>query len=170
MVCNNELSQTQPVCDSLSWNCRAGCDIVVVQSLSLTLYKPINRSTPGFPVLHYLLESAQTHVHWVSDAIQPSHSLSPPSSLALNFPQHQGLLFTLGGQNTGASALASVFPINIQGWFPLGLTGLVSLLSKGLSRVFSSTTIQKHQFFGAHPCYGLTLTSVHDYWKNNSFD
>ena len=65
---------------------------------------------------------------------------------------------------------ASVLPVNIQGWFPLGLAGLISLLSKGLSRVFSSTTIQKHQFFCTQPFYGPTLTSVHDYWENHSFD
>ena len=58
-------------------------------------------------------------------------------------------LFTSGGQSIGASA--SVLPMNIQGWFPLGLTGLISLLSKGLSRIFSSTTIWKHQFFSAQP-------------------
>ena len=62
------------------------------------------------------------------------------------FPMSQ--LFTSGGQSIGASASASVLPMNLQGWFPLGLTGLISLLSKGLSRVFSSTTVQKHQFFG----------------------
>ena len=60
-------------------------------------------------------------------------------------------LFSSGGQNIGASASASVLPMNIQDWFPLGLTGLISFLSKGLSRVFSNTTVQKHQFFGAQP-------------------
>ena len=70
------------------------------------------------------------------------------------------LLFPLGGQSNGASASASVLPMNIQGWLPLGLTGLISLQSKGLSRVFSSTTIWKHQFFIAHPSYGTTPTSV----------
>ena len=60
-------------------------------------------------------------------------------------------LFASGGQSMGASALASVLPVNIHGWFPLELTGLISLLSKGLSRVFSSTAVWKHQFFGAHP-------------------
>ena len=60
-------------------------------------------------------------------------------------------LFTSNGQSIGASASASIFPMNIHDWFPLGLTGLISLLSKGLSRVFSSTIIQKHQFFGAQP-------------------
>ena len=59
--------------------------------------------------------------------------------------------FTSGGQRIGVSASTSVFPMNIQDWFPLGLTGLISLLSKGLSRVFSSNTVQKHQFFGTQP-------------------
>ena len=62
-----------------------------VANSCLTLCNPINCSTPGFPVLHYLPELAQTHVHWVSDAIQPSHPLSPPSLLVLNLFQHQGL-------------------------------------------------------------------------------
>ena len=110
-------------------------------------------STPGFPVFHYLPEFTKPHVHWVGDALQPSHPLSSPSPPALNLSQHQGLFrwvdSALGGQSIGASA--SVLSIDIQGWFPLGLTGLISLLSKGLSRVFSSTTIQKHQFFRAQP-------------------
>ena len=75
----------------------------------------------------------------------------PPSVFPASgsFPISQ--LFTSGGQSIGASALASVLPMNIQGWFPLGLIGLISLQSTGLSRVFSNTTIQKHQFFGAQP-------------------
>ena len=100
-------------------------------------------STPGLPVLHCLPEFVQTHVHWVSDVIQPSHPLSPFSSCphlfpaSGSFPMNQ--LFTSGDQ-IGASAL--VLSMNIQGWFPLGLTGWISLQSKGLSRVFSSTTVQ----------------------------
>ena len=78
-----------------------------------------------------------------------------PSPPALNLSQHQGLfkcqLFTSGGQSIGASASASVLPVNIQDWFPLELTGWTSLLSKGLSRVFSSTTAQKHWFFCIQP-------------------
>ena len=96
---------------------------------------------------------AQTHVHWVGDAIQPSHPLSPHFASCLqsfpasgSFPVSQ--LFTSGRQIIEASA--SVLPMNIQGSFPLGLTGLISLLFKGLSRVFSST-IQKPQFFGTQP-------------------
>ena len=106
-------------------------------------------------VLHYLLECAQIHVHWVSDGIQLSHPLSPPSPLASVFPASGSFpmsqFFVSGDQSTGASASASVLPMNIQGWFPLVSTDLISLLSKGLSRVFSSTTVWKHQFFSAQP-------------------
>ena len=78
-------------------------------------------------------------------------------------------LFTSGGQSIGSSASASVLPMNIQGWFPLGLTGLTSLLSKGLSRVFSSITVWKHQFFSTQPSLPA-LTPMHDYLKNHRFD
>ena len=98
--------------------------------------------------------------------------VSPFSSCLRSFPTSGSFpvsqLFTSGGQSIGASASASVLPMNIQGWSPLGWTGLTSLLSKGLLRLFSSTTTWKHQFFGL--LYGLTLTSIHDYWKNHSFD
>ena len=89
-----------------------------------------------------------------------------PQSLPASgsFPMSQ--LFTSGGQIIGASA--SVLPMNIQGWFPVGLTGLISLQSKRLSRVFSNTTAQKHQFFGAQLPYGPTLTSIHDHGKNHT--
>jgi len=117
-----------------------------------TLCSPMDCSTPDLPAHHLLPEFTQTHVHWVADAIQPSHLLSSPSPPAFNLSQHQGLfqwvkLFTSGGQNTGASASASVLPMNIEDWSPLGWTGWISLLSKGLSRVFYNTTVQKHQFF-----------------------
>ena len=211
-----------------------------------TLCNPMDCSTPGLPVYHQLLESNQTHVHWVSDAIQPSHPLSFPSPPALSLFQHQGLfkwvssshqvakvlefqlqhiyiyissvqfshsvvsnslrthglqhtrppcpsptpgpysnscplsrwchptisssvvpysscfqsfpasgsfpmkqIFSSGGQNIRASASASVLRMNIQDWSPLGWTGWISLQSKGLSSVFSNTTVEKHQFFSA---------------------
>jgi len=118
-----------------------------------TLCDPIDCSMPGFPVRHQLPELTQTHVHRVGDAIQKSHPLSSPSPPAFNLSQHQGLFqcqfFASGGQNIGASASASVLLMNIQDWFPLGWTGWISLQSKGLSRVFSNTTVQKHQFFSA---------------------
>ena len=98
------------------------------------------------------LEFTQTHVHRVRNAIQPSHPLSSPSPPAPNsflasesFPVSQ--LFAWGGQSTGASALASFLPKKSQGWPPSEWTGWISLQSKGVSRVFSNTTVQKHQFF-----------------------
>ena len=108
------------------------------------------------------------HVYWVSEAIQPSHPLWLPS-LSLSLSQCQRVflmcqLFASGGQSIGASA--SILPMNIQGWSPLGLTDLI-LLSKGLSRVFSSSTTDwKHQFFGtqpslwsnSHPCMTIEKT------------
>ena len=108
-------------------------------------------STPGLPVHHQLPESTQTHVHLVGDAIQPSHTLSPPSP-ALNLSEHQGLFRWVSSSHQvakvlGVSASRSVLPMNTQDWSPLGWTGWVSLQSKGLSRVFSNTTVQKHQFF-----------------------
>ena len=122
----------------------------------LTLSDPMDCSTPGFPVHHQLPKLAQTHVHWVGDTIQPSHPLSSPSPPAFNlfpasgaFPMSQ--FFAWGDQRIGVSVSASVLLMNSQDWFPLGLTGLISLLSKGLSRIFSSTTVRKHQFFGAQP-------------------
>ena len=129
-----------------------GCCCCSVTKFCPTLCDPMNCSTPGFPVLHYLLEFAHTHVHWVSEAIQPSHPLLPPSPPALNLPQHlfpMSWFFTSDDQRIGASASASVLPMNIWDWLPLGLTGLISLQSKGLSRVFSNTTVWKHQFFGS---------------------
>ena len=92
----------------------------------------------------------------VGDAIQPSHPLSSPSPPAFNLSQHQGLFpgsqfFTSGGQSVGVSVSAPVLPMNIQDWFPLKWTGCISLQSKGLSRVFSNTTVQKHQFFTTQP-------------------
>ena len=127
----------------------------VVQSLShVQLFATLACNTPGFSVLHYLLEFAKPHVQWVGDATQPSHPLSPPSPSAFNLSQYprsflMNQLFESGGKSIGASA--SVFPVNIQGWFPLRFNDLISLLSKGLSRVFSNTTTWKHQFFSPQP-------------------
>ena len=80
------------------------------------------------------------------------------------------LALLIDGQSIGASASALVFPMNIQGWFPLGLTVSVYLWSNELSRVLSSTRIWKHQLFGVQPSLWSNLTSIHDYWKNHSFD
>ena len=102
---------------------------------------------------HQLLELAQTYVHRVGDTSNHLSSVIPFSSCLQSFlasgssPVSQ--FFTSSGPSIGASASASVLPMNIQNWFPLGLIGLIPLQSKGLSRVFSNTTVQKHQFFGA---------------------
>jgi len=132
--------------------------VAVVHSLSRVrpFVDPVDCSMPGFPVLYYLLEFAKKLMS-VELAMLCNHLIlcHPHLLLPSIFPsiivdEHQGpvsQLFASGGQSTGASASASVLSINIQGWFPLRLTGLISLLSKGLSRVFSTTTIWKHQFF-----------------------
>ena len=119
-----------------------------------TLCNPMKHNTLGLPVHHQLPEFTQTYVHWVGDAIQPSHPPSSPSPPALNPSQHQGLFKWVSSSHQvakilGASASTSVPPMNTQNWFPLGRTSWASLQFKGLSRVFSNTTVHKHQFFGA---------------------
>ena len=103
------------------------CCCSVVQ-LSLTLCNPMDCNMPDFLVLHYLPELAQTHIHWVSYAIPPSCALSSTSPPPSIFPSIRvfsiSQFFASRDQRTGASALASVLPMNIQDWFPLGLTGL----------------------------------------------
>ena len=126
-----------------------------VQSLSRVglFATPWIAARQGLPAHHQLPEFTQIHVHRVSDAVQPYHARSSPSPPAPNPSQHQSLpvsqLFISGGQSTGVSALASFLPNNTQDWSPLGWTVWISLQSKGLSRVVSNTTVQKHQFFGA---------------------
>ena len=138
-----------------------------------TLCEPMNCSTPGL-LVHQLPEFTQTHPlsWWCHPTISSSvthFSICPQYFPAPgSFPM--SCLFTSNGQTIGASASTTVLPLNIQGWFPLGLTGLTSLQSKGLSRVFSSTT----QFEGINSLalgliFGLTLTLVQDYWKKPSF-
>ena len=121
-------------CSQSQRHCGWSCCCCSVTQLRPTLWDPMDCSMPDFPVLHSLPDSAQIYIHWVSDAIQPSSvipfSSCPQSCSALgSFPMSQ--LFVSGGQSIGASALASVFPMYIQGWFLLELTGSISLLSKG---------------------------------------
>ena len=133
----------------LLWN---GDFCLLTQSCP-TLCDPMDCSTPGFPVLHHLLELAQTHVHWAGDAnylilccpLLLLLSISSPASES--FPMSQ--LFVSSGQNIGA--LASVLPMHIQYWFPLGLIAWIFLLFKELSRVFSNTTVWKHEYFSVQP-------------------
>ena len=149
MVCVNStlLGLLPSLTESLTLRCLLYFQFSSVQfsQSCLTLCHPMNHSTLGFPVHHQLPESTQTHVHWVSDAIQPSHPLSSPSPPAFNLSQHQSFpmsqLFASGGQSIGVSGATSVLPVNTQDWSPLGWTGWISLQSKGLSRVFSNTTV-----------------------------
>ena len=125
-----------------------------VAQLCLTLCDPMNCSTRGLPVHHQLPEFTQTHVHWVSDAHPTiSSSVIPfsssPQSFSASGSFQMSQLFASGGQSVGISASTSVPPMNTQDWSPFGWTGWISLQFKGLSRVFSNITVQKHQFFGA---------------------
>ena len=141
----------------------------------LTLCNPMDCSRSGFPVLQYCLEFVQTHGQWVDDVIQPSHPVTPfyscPQSFMSrrpwsSFPVSQ--LFASGGQSIGASASASVLPMSIQGWFPLALTGLISC-ARDSKQPSSEAQIESISSALSLLC-GPTLTSVHDYWKNHSFD
>ena len=143
-----ELQHTSIPCPSLSpWVCSNSCP------LSQWYHPTISSSVTSFPPLS-----------------PPFPPLSPPSQ---SFPASKSFPiswhFASSGQSIGASASASVLPIHIQGWFPLEMTGLISLLSNGLSRVFSCTTLWKHQFFGAQ-LYVPNLAPINDSWKNHSFD
>ena len=115
--------------------------------------QPINCRRPGLTVHHQLPEHTQTHVHWVGDAIQPSDPLFSllllPSIFPLSGSFQMSQFFTSDGQSIGVPASTSVLPMNTQDWSPLGWTGWISLKSKGFWRVFSNTTVPKHQFFGA---------------------
>ena len=152
------------------------CSVQFTQ-LCPTLCYPMNHSTPGLPVHHQLPVFTQTHVHWLSDAIQPSQPLSPTSPPTFNLSQ---LFFNLSWlfqwvssshqwpdcKSIGISALASVLSMNIQDWFPLGWTGWISLLSKSSpTPQFKSIRSLVLRFL-----WSPTLTSIHDYQKSHNFD
>ena len=140
--------------------------IVVVQSISCC--DTMSCSTSAF--LSFTISQSYSNSHPLSQCCHPiiSVSVAPFSSClqsfltSVSFPMNQ--LCTSGGQSSGASA--SVLPMNTQGWFPLGLNGLISLQPKGLSRIFSSTTIKSISSLELSLFYGPTVTSIHNYWKN----
>ena len=143
-----------------------------------TLCDPMDCSTPGLLVHHQHPEFTQTHIHGVCDAIWPSHPLSSPSPPLQSFPAsgsfQMSQFFTSGGQSIGVAASASVLPMIIQDWFPLGWTGWISLQSKGLWETLEESS-PTPQFKSINSSvlsflYSPTLTSMHDYWKNHSFD
>ena len=145
-----------------------------VQSLScVQLCDAMDCSMPGFPVHHQLLELAQTRPlsQWCHPTI--SSSVVPFSRLqsfpaSWSFPMSQ--LFASGGQSIRVSASASVLPMNIQDWFPLGLTTLISLQSKNSQESSPTPQFKNINSSELSFLYGPTLTSIHDYWKNQSFD
>ena len=104
----------------------------------------------------------------ISSSFIPFSSCPQSLPASGSFPMSQ--LFSWGGQSIGVSASASVLPVNTQDWSPLGWTGWISLQSKGHSRVFSNTTVQKHQFFGAQLSSQSNSHTMHDHWKNHSLD
>ena len=123
-----------------------------ITQLCPILWDSMNRSTPGLPVLHQLPESTQIHAHWVGDAIQPSHPLSSPSPPAFSLSQHHGLFKWVSSSQQVAKVLE--FQLQYQSFqrtprtgSNLGWTDWISWQAKGLSRFFSNTTVQKHQFF-----------------------
>ena len=147
----------------------------LVAKLCLTLCNPMDCSLPGFPVHHQLPEFTQTHLHWVSDAIQPSHPLSSPSPPTFNPSQHQGLFkwvssSHLGAKSIGVSASTSVLPMNTQDWSPLGWTGWISLNPRDSQKSSSIPQFKSINSSTLSFLYSPTLTSIHDYWKNHSFD
>ena len=143
-----------------------------VSWLCPTLCHPMDCNTPGFSVLHYLPEFAQIYVHWVSDAIQPSHPLSSPSPLALNLSQHQGLFQWVGSSHQVAKILElQINPSNEYSglisfridWFDL--LAFQGTLESSLAAQFKSINSSVLSFL-----YSPTLTSIHDHWQNHSLD
>ena len=140
----------------------------------LTLCNPMDCSVLGFPVYHQLPELAQTQCSSsrschpiISSSVVPFSSCLQSSPISGSFPRSQ--FFTSSGQSIGASALPSVLLLNIEHWFPWTYW-LDILVVQGTLKSFLLTAVQEHQFFGAQLSYSPTLTSIHDYWKNHSFD
>ena len=156
------------------------CKYVSVQFSSvaqscLTLCDPMNHSMPGLPAHHQLLEFTQTHVHWVSEAIQPSHPLSSPSPPAFNVSQHQGLFKWVSSSHQVAKGLE--FMLQHQSFQRNPRADLLQngLVGSPCSPIDSQESSPKPQFKGINSSalsflYSPTLTSIHDYWKNYSLD
>ena len=148
---------------SITWLCPTLCD-------------HMDCSTPGLPVYHQLLEFTQTHVHWVGDAIQLSHPLSSPSPPTFNLSQHQGLFKWVSSSHQVAEVLEFSFSISPSNEnsrlisFRMDWLDLLAVQGTRVSRVFSNTTVQKHQFFTLSFLYSPTRISIPNYWKNHSLD
>ena len=145
-----------------------------VIQLCPTLCNPINRSTPGLPVRHQLPESTQTHVHWVGDAIQPSHPLLSPSPPALNISQHQDLFKWVSSSYQLAKVLSFSFNISPSSehrdWSPLGWSGWISFSPRDSQESSPTPQFKSIISLALSFLYSPTLTSIHDHWKNHSLD
>ena len=148
-----------------------GCSLA---QLCPTLCIPVDCSTPGFPVIHCLLEFAQTHVHWVGDAIQPSHPLSSPSPPAFNLSQHQGLfhesVICIRWPKYWSFSLSISLSNEYSGLISFRIDWVDLLAVQG---TFKSLLTPQFKSFNSLPLsflYSTTLTSIYDYWENHSFD
>ena len=135
-------------------------------SVCPTLCNPMDCSIPGFPVHHQLSELAQTHVHWVDDAIQPSHPLSSPSPLAFKLSHirvfsNESVIYIRWPKYWSFSFSISPY-MNIQDWLPLELTNFIS---KELTSVFTIPQFKNNNSLAFSFLYSSTLTSIHDSWK-----
>ena len=146
---------------------------IYIQSLNrIQLLRPMDCSTPGFPVHQQFPEFTQIHDHWVSDATQPSRLLLSPSPPAFNLSQpwvfSNESALRIRWTNYWIFNFSISLPMNTQDWHPLEGTGWMSLQSKGLSRVFSNTTVQSVNSLTLRFLYSPTVARIHDQWKNNS--
>ena len=151
------------------------CQFSVELLSRVQLCDPMDHSTPGLPVHHQLPEFTQTHVHWVSDAIQPSHPLSSPSPPAFNlFPASRSCkmsqLFASGGQSIGVSASTAVLPMNTQDWSPLRWTGWPPCNPRDSQESSPTPQFKSISSLALSFLYSPTLTSIHDYWKSHNLD
>ena len=148
-----------------------------VAKLCPTLCDPMDCSRSGLPVLHYLLEFVQTYVHWVSDAIQPSHCLPPPSPLSLNLSQHQSLFqFKVSSLHQVAKILEPWFQhqsfkwVSNEGWFFFRFYWFDLLAVQRTLKSLLQPQFKSINSLALSLLYGPSLTTVHDYLKNHSFD
>ena len=154
---NRQLLSVQFICSVVSNSLR----LYGLQHARLSYPSPTGACSNSCPLSQWCHPTISTSVIPFS-----SHLQSFPASGS--FPMSQ--FFASGGQSIGVSASASVLPMNIQDWFPLGWTGWISLQSKGLSRVFSNIKFKSINSLLLSSLYSPTLTSIHDYWKNHSLD
>ena len=158
----------------MNWDIYYQLSISSVTQSCLTLWDPMNHSRPDLPVHHQLPEFTQTHVHRVSDAIQPSHPLSSPSSPAPIPPSIRDFsnesTLHMRWTSIGISALASFLPKNTQGWSPLEWTGWISCSPRDSQESSPTSQFKSINSSVLSFLHSPTLTSIHDHWKNHSLN